>query len=243
MIDPNNSFLKICLCVFLPFAIHSSTLQDQADALRESGHSLEAIDAYNHAIVELQANHDYVSLIGSLTGRLLCWKHLFYQTEDKVYALFVKNEAQAISDIMSEYALVDSLHLSHFLLATSALLLDDTLTAEQQFRKAVELYPTDHAERGDWTAHLGHAMYCNGQKDAGKEMILQGVQMIETHADQIDSFLFNVWVSGAYLRLAKLLQPDNLADSLFYLAKAKAIIDGDDRLVIRKQQLDAFWSR
>ena len=34
-------------------------------------------------------------------------------------------------------------------------------------------------------------------------------RIIKERSSQIDSFLFNVWVSGAYLRLAKLLKTDN----------------------------------
>jgi hypothetical protein len=52
--------------------------------------------------------------------------------------------------------------------------------------------------------------------------------------------LFNVWVSGAYLRLAKLLKSDHREESQLFLKQAKEIIDSDDRIVIRKQQLDAF---
>jgi chaperonin cofactor prefoldin len=50
----------------------------------------------------------------------------------------------------------------------------------------------------------------------------------------------HVWVSGAYLRLAKLLKTDNPQESQAYLNQAKTIIDSDSRLVIRKQQLEAF---
>lgn len=71
-------------------------------------------------------------------------------------------------------------------------------------------------------------------------MILDGVQIIDAHATELDPFLYNVWVSGAYLRLAKLLKTDNPEESHFYFEKAKKIIDSDNRLVIRKQQLEAF---
>jgi tetratricopeptide (TPR) repeat protein len=222
------------------FATTATELQKQADVLREEGESLQAIDVYNQAIVRYQEDKDYANMMGALTGRLLSWKHLFYKTEDKIYAIFVKKEAEAMLEIAKEHQLLDRLYLIHFLNGTSAILLKDYPVAEKEFGQAVELYPNNHAEKGDWIAHLGEAVYRNGRKEEGKRLILQGVQIIEEKSSQIDSFVFNVWVSGAYLRLAKLLKPDNIKESQLFLSKAKKIIDSDVRLVIRKQQLESF---
>lgn len=222
------------------YAATAAELQKQADVLREEGQSLKAIDTYNQAIVRYQEDKDYANMIGALTGRLLAWKHLFYKTEDKIYATFVKKEAEAMLEIAKEHQLLDRIYIINFLNGTSAILSKDYPMAEKEFGQAVELYPHDNAEKGDWIAHLGEAIYRNGRKEEGKKLILQGVQIIEEKSSQIDSFLFNVWVSGAYLRLAKLLKPDNLEESQIFLSKAKKIIDSDDRLVIRKQQLESF---
>lgn len=222
------------------FASTGKELQNEADKMRERGKSLVSIDLYNQAIVQYQETKDYPNMLGALTGRLLAWKHIYYQTEDKIYAIFVKNEAETLLDIAQEYHLLSQMHLIHFLKATSAILLKDYSSAETEFTKAVQLYPTDHAEKGDWIAHLGDAIYRNGKKEEGKKTVLQGVEIIKERASQIDSFLFNVWVSGAYLRLAKLLKVDNPPESQLFLNQAKNIIESDSRLVIRKQQLEAF---
>ncbi len=71
-------------------AATGSELQKEADILREEGQSLKSIDLYNQAIVHYQEDKDYANMLGALTGRLLSWKHLFYKTEDKIYAIFVK---------------------------------------------------------------------------------------------------------------------------------------------------------
>jgi tetratricopeptide (TPR) repeat protein len=222
------------------FATNGIALQKEADLLREEGKSLKAIDVYNQAIVLYQQEKDYSNMMGALTGRLLSWKHLFYKTEDKIYAIFVKKETEGMLEIAKEHHLLNRLYLIHFLNGTSAILLKDYSSAEIEFKNAVELYPLENAEKGDWIAHLGDAMYRNGKKEEGKKMILQGVSLIKERSSQIDSFLFNVWVSGAYLRLAKLLKTDNLEESQSFLNQAKEIIESDPRLVIRKQQLEAF---
>lgn len=221
-------------------ATSGKELQEQADKIREDGKSLMAIDLYNQAIVRYQEEKDYDNMIKALTGRLLSWKHLFYKTDDKIYAIIVKSEVETMLEIAKEHRLFDKLYLIHFLNATSAILLNDYCSAEKDFSKAVQLFPFENAEKGDWIAHLGDAMYRNGKKEEGKETLLQGVEIIKLRASQIDSFLFNVWVSGAYLRLAKLLRVDNPRESTLYLNQARAIIDSDDRLVIRKQQLETY---
>ncbi len=143
-------------------------------------------------------------------------------------------------EIAKDHQLLDRVYLIHYLNGTSAILLKDYTAAESEFKKSVELYPLDNAEKGDWTTHLGDAMYRNGKKEEGKKVVLEGISMIKAKSSQLDTFLYNLWVSGAYLRLAKLLKVDNLEESQFYLNQAKEIIDSDSRLVIRKQQLDAY---
>lgn len=224
-----------------PLVANTATeLQKKADVLREEGKSLQAIDLYNQSIVLYQEANDYSGIVETLTGRLLSWKHLFYKTGAKIYAQIVKKEAELMSEVATEHQLIDRLYLIYFLNGTSAILLEDYPSAEKEFSKAVEIYPTENAEKGDWMAHLGDAMYRNGKKEEGKNMLLHGVQIIKERSSQIDPFLFNVWVSGAYLRLAKLLKNDNPTESQMYLNQAKEIIDSDDRLIIRKQQLKDY---
>lgn len=221
-------------------ATSTEELHQQADIWREEGKSLQAIDLYNQAIVRYQEEHNYSKILGAMTGRLLSWKHLFYKTEDAVYAIFVQKEAEAMQAIATDHHLLDKMHLIHYLKGTSALLLKDYALAESEFSQAVHLFPQEDAEKGDWIAHWGEAIYLNGNKDEGKKVILKGVLQIQKNAAQIDTFQYNVWVSGAYLKLAKLLQTDQPQDSQFFLEQAKKIIDGDPRLVIRKQQLEAY---
>ena len=236
-------FLVLTLIGLVNLPLHADIKLDKhihADALREEGKSLEAINLYNEVIIADLAKKDYSSLLGALTGRLLAWKHLFYKTNDPIYALFVKKEAETMLDIAKTYGFTNRMYLLHFLSATSASLLNDHGVAEKEFQQAVDLYPIDNAEKGNWIAHLGHAMYLNGKKEKGKQTILLGVQKINSHSSTLDSFLMHVWVSGAYLRLAKLIEQDDPNESQVYLNQAKEIINSDSRLVIRKQQLEDY---
>lgn len=217
----------------------SRILLDQADVLREEGKTVEALNLYNQALVNYQKNHDYNGVLNVLCGRLISWQHLFNHEEDKVYAILARNEAESMLAIAKEYGIHEKDYLIHFLFGKSCIFLKDFDSAEIEFKKAVEMYPQENAEKGDWLAHLGESIYKNGRKEEGERLILEGVQQIQAYQKEEDSFQINVWISGAYLRLAKILISDNkIEQAKIYLAKGEKIILQDPRLVIRKQQLE-----
>ncbi len=219
-------------------------LCEQADILREEGKTLDALNLYNHALVTFQRRHDYNGILGVLSGRLISWQHLFNLEEDKVYAILARKEAESMLAIAQEHNIHDRDYLIHFLFGKSCIFLKDFKCAEIEFKQAVDLYPQDNAEKGDWLAHLGEAIYKNGRKEEAERVILEGVQQIQAHQDVEDVFKINVWISGAYLRLAKILISDQKSEQAkTYLSKGEQIVLKDPRLVIRKQQLEILKNK
>ena len=223
----------------LTFANSPIPLLNQADVLREAGESVKALDLYNQVLVDAVEKKDDQALVGALTGSILSWKHLYYKTQDRSFAILVKMESNALSQISEEKKLPNK-HLIYFLTAQADNLLQDYPAAEKNFQLALENYPSDDAQKGDWTAHLGEALYLVGKKEEGKKTMLQGIKKIQTEAEGVDPFLIHVWTSGAYLRLAKLLKQDEPEESQYYLNEARKIIASDPKLVIRKHQIDSF---
>lgn len=220
-------------------AASAEMLQEQADVLREEGKTLDALNLYNQALVSYQQKHNYNGILGVLCGRLISWQHLFNHEEDKVYAILARKEAESMLAIAQEYDIHDRDYLIHFLFGKSCIFLKDFKCAEIEFKQAIDLYPQDNAEKGDWLAHLGEAIYKNGRKEEGEKVILEGVHQIRAHQKEEDSFKINVWMSGAYLRLAKILINDQKIElAKIYLLKGEEIVLKDPRLVIRKQQLE-----
>ncbi len=235
------------LCIFLA-ALNTAIgdpsvgneLKVKADHLREEGDTLKALDSYNHAIVAYQKEHNYDGIFEALKGRMLAWKHLYYQDEDPIYVLFLQREAETIAQYVKLMHLEGHDHLVQYLIASAAYHSGDYAKAEKEYREAIHLYPNEDPEKGDWVVHLGETMIRNGKKEEGKRVVLEGVKYIESKADEVDSFLRKVWVSGAMLRMAKALQKDDPKESALYFNQAKAIIDGDSRLVVRKRQMEKF---
>jgi tetratricopeptide (TPR) repeat protein len=214
----------------------------QAEIVREDGKTLEALNLFNEYIVESQLSGNYNDVLSGLMGELICWQHQFNRTKDRVYAILAKKNAEAMIEIAEEHKIPDVEYKLHFFLAKSYVLLKDYPSAVTEYRRSVELFPTDNAEKGDFIAHLGFATYKSGDKEKGKKLILDGAQQIEKHAEGVDPFLINVWMSGIYLRLADLLRSDNKEEGRYYLDKAQQLINKDTRLVIRKEQLQKLES-
>lgn len=222
-------------------ASSAEALREQADILREDGKTLDALNLYNQALVNFQQKHDYNGMLEVLCGRLISWQHLFNHEEDKVYAILARKEAESMFAIAQEHGIHDRDYLIHFLFGKSCIFLKDFKSAEVEFKRAVDLYPHNNAEKGDWVAHLGEAIYKNGRKEEGERVILEGIHQIHAHQNAEDSFKINVWISGAYLRLAKILISDQkIEKAKIYLSKGEEIILKDPRLVIRKQQLETL---
>lgn len=233
-------FLTLLWGTLMAFLPGMATLHEQADELREAGKTLEAINLYNQVIVAYQEKQDYRGVIEALTGNFLSWKHLYYKTHDKMYALIAKAEAEKMLAIAKAKQVQNKEHLIHYLLGTAALLLEDYPQAVNELSQAIDQFPRDEAEKGDWMTHLGDALIRNGDKEKGNEMMLKGIEKIQANATQIDSFRLHVWLSGAYMRLAHLLKKENPDQSKAYLNQAQEIIDNDPRLVIRKGQLESY---
>lgn len=223
-----------------PLPATPTELQRQAFELREQGETLKAIALYDQALDQFQKEKNYNGMFSALNGRLIAWKHLFYETEEPLYSLFVKQHADALQFLAQKHSLSDRQALVSFQLGTAHTQLKDYKEAETELAKAFNLYPRDDAEKGDWLAHLGFVEYLNGKKESGKAHILEGIAHIKAKASTADAFRINVWLSGAYLRLAILLQTDDPALSHIYWEQADALIKAHPELAIRSRQLAKF---
>lgn len=242
--NPFSKYFKgnqmIRLFIFL--ALSSMCLNcgelSESDVLRESGKTLEALDGYNKEIVLGISEENYEGVFNSLIGRFISWQHLWNGNQDRLYAIFALKNAEALEDFSKNYRIFNKKHLILFLQGKAQYMLKNYTKAEIFYSKALSFYPAENAEKGDWIAHHGHMMMLSGDIENGKERILQGITTIKNHLDEIDLFQSNVYLSGAYLRLASSLKDTDLKEATKYLKFAEQIILQDNRLVIRKKQLD-----
>jgi tetratricopeptide (TPR) repeat protein len=212
-------------------------LHQLGSQFREKDNHLKALPYLDMAIVAYQKEKNYGGLVDALKDRTLTWKHLFWQSDDQVFAILAQKDAEAMLTITQAKNLKDKFHTSYFRLGEVAMLFANFPKAVEYYTKALEIYQGPVSEKGDYRYHLGEALYRTGQKSKGVETILQGIKEIEQGANEIDSFLINVWKSGAFMRLFELLRENEPEKAKRYFTQAKKIIASDERLVIRKRQL------
>lgn len=212
-------------------------LHENAERAREQDDHFGALKLLDEAIFKYKEEGDYAGLVLALQSRFLTYKHLFFLTKDKAFAVEGKKNAEVGLEIALRQKLSNVMGSCYFRLGEAAMLFKDYLVAIVNYQKALVNFSGAASEKGDYRYHLGEALYRSGKKEEGERMMLLGLEEIKSGAGETDSFLIHVWESGCYMKLAELLREDKPGEAKRYLTMAKNIIGADSRLLIRKRQL------
>jgi tetratricopeptide (TPR) repeat protein len=207
-----------------------------SEELRENDKHEEALQAIEIALVKYQKEKDYFGFAKALQSRVLIYKHLFFLTNDIVFAILARKDAESSLQIAQDHNLKNALSSCYFRLGEVANLFEEYGVAISNFQKSLEVYVGTNTEKGDFRYHLGEAIYRNGDKENGIEVMLEGLSEIQKFRNEVDPFLANVWESGCLMKLAELLREDKPVKAKEYLSNAQKIIEADEKLVIRKRQ-------
>ncbi|HCM82038.1 MAG: hypothetical protein UW22_C0069G0005 [Candidatus Gottesmanbacteria bacterium GW2011_GWB1_44_11c] len=213
------------------------TLHQYAEQLREQNKPHEALRIYEDVILAYQEQGDYAGLVEALMGRGLTYKHLYGLTHDVSFATIARHTVLSSLEIAQTHNLKDKIYRCYFHLGEMEILFQNYARAIECYTTALSQYPNDAAEKGDFQYHLGSAQYRSGNREEGKRNLIEGMKKIEEHESSTDSFLFHVWQSGGYMTMAELLWHDVPIEAKKYLHRAEQIINADNRLIIRKRQL------
>lgn len=213
-------------------------LHRKSEEARENDQLQESLDLIEDAIVEYEDEENFEGVARAMQSKVLSFKHLFLLNGDLKYREFAKEAADESLRIATRHNLENVLSSCYFRLGEVANLFEDYDSAVKNFQKSLDLYNGTQAEKGDYTYHLGEALYHAGDKLKGKETVLKGLSEIRDNRHEVDEFLANVWESGALMKLALLLKNDEPENAKKYLDEAENIINSDNRLVIRKRQLE-----
>lgn len=207
------------------------TIHKKAEKLRENDKLLEALKLYEEVIFEYQKNKNYSGLVESLGGRCLTYKHLFLLTKDYSFLNLAHASALSSLEIAKNFKVVVKYHRCYFRLGEMEMLKEAYKKAEFFYKKALEIYPKEEAEKGDFQYHLGEAQYLAGKKNLGLKNLLSGLKLIKKYEASTDSFVYHVWLSGCLMKLFVFTKDKD------YLNEAQKVIDSDSRLVIRHRQI------
>lgn len=208
----------------------------KANQLREADNLLESLQTIEEALVILDKESSFQGFADALQVRVLTYKHLFYLSKNNLFALLAQKDAKASLQIAQEHSLNDFIYTCYFRLGEVFMLTNDYQKAAQNYQQALENFKATDCEKGDYTYHLGEALYLSGDKEKGKKKLFEGLKLIQDNSSQVDPFLAHVWESGAHMRIADLLKDVEPEVAEDHLQQAKQIIDSDPKLIIRKRQ-------
>lgn len=220
--------------------IHGQALQ-----ARESGDPLSALKLADQAMVEYQKSGDKLGFAEIHADRALSMRHLWQSSDDASWLICSLHESEAAVDLAQESGDQTALAIPYFNLAKIQEDLADFETAIDSYQEAVKLItenpPASHDRdgvRADFRIHLAVCELKNGDQSA-EERVLAGIKELEeSNEREVSKFNFDVWMSGAYLSLAEVLNTAEPDKARRYLANAKEIIETNPKLVVRKDQLE-----
>lgn len=215
---------------------------EQGGKLREEGKLFEAAAVLTQAILLMIESDDWEKLPGALGDRAYIWKHEYLKTKQDLFITLYEMDVQLMLAVAEDHELSDYVAKATFMMGEAEMMAEDYEAAVTWFTKALGLM-LEVPEKGSLMCHLGEAWYRNGDKPVGLEKFEAGIAYLRLQEAKTDSFEYKVWLSGAFLRLAELLQPDDSAAAKTNLEKAKAIIFSDDRLILRKQQYERLRNK
>ncbi len=220
----------------------SVDLHYKADKLRELEKFDEALKVYDGVIEKYLENKNYAGVAEALQGKVLTYKHIYARKRNDEYLKLATGCAKSSLEIINKYKIENMYASGYFRMGEVYRLANKYKGATKNFEKASKLVGKD-VERGDYLYHLGEALYKSGKKILGKRKIIEGTKLIKKDKSRLDNFIYNVWLSGANLRLGQVfIEEKNEKEANKYINRAKKIIDGDKRLVIRKKQLEEIRS-
>ena len=235
---------------------------------RESGDPIKALELNVDAMIAYSDDKDRLGFAEVQADRAISLDHLARKTSDPFfhqgYLILAKNAAQSAVELAEESGDSKALAIPYLRFGKALEDLNKIPEAVEAYQKAFQNMtqnpPENHnraAVLADVKVHLYSAMYENGQKEALKDLeeAIRSFDEVEVLSDtqfeaqgkqlkynQEPSYNYNVWVSGAHLKMASILKDDDPQKAEEHLHKAEEIINLDNRLTLRHEQLEKITS-
>jgi tetratricopeptide (TPR) repeat protein len=212
------------------------TLSAQA---REEGNTAEALHKSNDALLAYDAANDSLGFAEALADRSITLRN----TSSKRFLILAKHTAMAAIEIARDSSDLTAVALPIYNYAKVQESLGEIPQAIASYKEAIshmEQTPpamhNQHAILLDMKIRLSTAEIKNGNQVAEQE-IQNLIDQLKTD-ETLDQFTKDVWVSGAYMRLAEAFTQNDSDLAQDYLSKAKEIAKNNPRLLVRQKQLD-----
>ena len=102
---------------------------------REKDNHLGALQYLDHAIIGYQRENNYEGIVDALKDRTLTWKRFFLLTQDRVFAILARKDAETMLEITKEKDLKNKYSTSYFRLGEVSMLFENYQDAIKNYKK------------------------------------------------------------------------------------------------------------
>ncbi len=215
----------------------------QASDANERGDFLDALKFTEEAFLAYQEDGDRFGLCDVLAQRSIILRLLQEKTSDKSFLILAKHEAMAGVEIARSFEQKDMIILPLFRLGQVQDDLGEFGEAVKSYKEAIEIFgtnpPETHNRKGvlaDMQIRLAVAEYKAGDELALSRVLI-GIEDLEKSGEkEVSKYNYDVWLSGAHMKIAEMLKATDMDLAKKHLNKAKKIIGGNSDLKLRKGQ-------
>jgi tetratricopeptide (TPR) repeat protein len=216
-------------------------LHAQAAKARETEQFLDSLTYNDDALFAYDVDNDALGFSEGIACRSITLR-VYANLHDSTRLLtLAKYEMMASVDLARQSGDPRTLPMPLFNLAQIQEDLGELENALMNYREAVRGMETTPPERHKTAAILANMRvflatteYTNGDTDA-IERAKQALTIL-AESDQENEYNKDVWLSGGYMRMARVLREHDMDEARNYLEKAKEIIDSNPELTLRQKQ-------
>ena len=208
-------------------------LHAKAAQAREKGNFRQSLDFNDKALFAYDDENDSLGFAETVACRSITLRVYARLHDNRRTLTLAKYEMMGAVAIARESENLEALAMPLYNLAKLQEDLGELRSAIATYKEAVENIKNNPPERhnrpsilADMKIHMATCEYKAGDKTA-----LERAEKALHELKEVD-----VWLSGAYMRIADMLKKDNPEKANEYLQKASAIIDANPKLILRKQQ-------
>lgn len=188
---------------------------------------------------------DYEGMLKALADMVNALRHSYNYTGRLSFRARCKASALEMMHLYHQHKTMEQTHLVRYRYAVALGLFEEWAEAARQIKLALEHFKGTDVQRADWQVHLGYALFKASSEDSeqAEDLMVRGLVVLESPSPEVDPYSWQVWLTGAYIKLAEVFRDTDQQTARQFLSSAAMIIDANPALKIRAHEYEQFLRR